>query len=452
MQRLVLPACFLVLLPLLSVEGADAPSKEPGPQARGKIFEWKSKGGVAYQYYVPEGYDPAKGANLTVILHGSNLDRRWGFANHKAGEFRPDDVVVCPDGPTPNGQGGFNFLKGDGHKLHALLEELRRALTVKKVYLYGHSQGSFFAFQYAGEYPADVAGVVGHASGVWTWTQLGPKGHGIAIVLMHGTQDPVVPYPQSAGGYEAFRAANYPFVRLRSLEGWNHWPAEHNGPVRHTSQQLAWCEGLTTDDPDRLAACLAVLTTVTNKAEHDWGGLYSLAKHVKESKIAPEELKVRAERAIAVVEELAAAQVASMKLPAKLDLTGDDFVGQLPLFLRGFPTVPAREELAAKLEDILKDHRERGIKNLREYYQKAGKKPAEAFAAGIQAVREGFLNVECADRAFLDQMEAWRKDAQKLKLPKAALKAFDETVPVFRKALDGGWRAFEQVCGKAGKP
>ncbi len=49
---------------------------------------------------------------MTLILHGSNLSAGWGFWNHKAGEFRADDVVVSPDGSTPNGRGGFKFLRG----------------------------------------------------------------------------------------------------------------------------------------------------------------------------------------------------------------------------------------------------------------------------------------------------------------------------------------------------
>jgi len=189
--------------------------KAPGPKARGRTYSWKSKDGLRYYYFVPKHYDPEQGANLTFILHGSNLSGGWGFANQKAGVFRPDDIVVCPDGTTPNGRGGFNFLgkPRDAKRLHALQQELEKTFKIRATFLYGHSQGSFFALYYAGEYPDDVQGVVGQASGVWTWTQLGPKGRHQAIVLMHGTYDPVVPYGQSVGGYDAFRKAKYPTVK-----------------------------------------------------------------------------------------------------------------------------------------------------------------------------------------------------------------------------------------------
>ena len=79
---------------------AETPEKEPSAKAAGKVYAWKTKRGLRYEYFVPEKYDAAKGANLVFILHGTGLDRRWGFANHPAGEFRPDDLVVSPDGPT----------------------------------------------------------------------------------------------------------------------------------------------------------------------------------------------------------------------------------------------------------------------------------------------------------------------------------------------------------------
>ncbi|CAN5442577.1 hypothetical protein BH23VER1_BH23VER1_34960 [soil metagenome] len=96
---------------------------------------------------MPKSYDPDTGAALTAILHGSNLSRAWGFANHKPDTFRPDDIVVCPDGTTPNGSGGFNFLgePADLDRFHALLGELRTTFKVNATYLYGHSQGAFFS-------------------------------------------------------------------------------------------------------------------------------------------------------------------------------------------------------------------------------------------------------------------------------------------------------------------
>jgi hypothetical protein len=56
--------------------------------------------------------------------------------------------------------------------------------------------------------------------------------------------------------------AKYPMVRLRAIEGGSHVPAEVNYRVAHTSQQLAWIEGMATKDPARLAVAFERLSTV----------------------------------------------------------------------------------------------------------------------------------------------------------------------------------------------
>ena len=111
---------------LASVAAAADKTKQrdpTAPRAKGEVYEWKSKDGLVYRYRLPKKYDQEKGCNLTMILHGSNLDRRWGFANHSYKTFRPDDLVVSPDGTTPNGRGGFNSHR---HELSLLLLLLLR--------------------------------------------------------------------------------------------------------------------------------------------------------------------------------------------------------------------------------------------------------------------------------------------------------------------------------------
>jgi pimeloyl-ACP methyl ester carboxylesterase len=438
--------------PTHGAAAADVRKKAPDPAAAGEVFEWKSAGGVVCHWRAPRKYDAAKGAGLTVILHGSNLTHGWGFANHDSKTFRPDDFVLVPDGTTPNGQGGFNFLKDDTRKVRDLLSEVRKAVNVRGVYLYGHSQGSFFALQYAGDFPEDVTGVVAHASGLWTWTQTGPKGHGQAIVYMHGTQDPVVPYGQSVGGRDAMRKAGYPTVRLRSLEGWNHWPAEHNGDVPHTSQQLAWVEGMTTTDPARLEVSFATLEQVgaDGVGEHDFAGLWSLAGRIEGMAEAPDGLKQRAAKARKLVEDLAQAHVSAIALPEKMAFEPKPWVGHLPIFLRAFDGVPAREELAKRLEGTLDAHREAAVAHLRKYWQARERKPDEAFAEAVAAVEKGFLWHECWDLEMRKQVREWRKDAKKLKLGKGAMKSYDGMFEDYEKALGEGWKAFEAVNRKSG--
>lgn len=436
----------------------DVKSKALSAKDGGEIYEAKSADGLTFWWRGPASYDEARGAGLTLILHGSNLTHEWGFANHDAKTFRPDDVVVSPDGTTANGKGGFNFLDGkkDADRLHALIEEVKKVWKVRGVYLYGHSQGSFFALHYAGLYPQDVQGIVAHASGLWRQSSIGKAGHGQAIVLMHGTQDPVVPYDQSVGGIAALTEAGYPLLRLRSLEGWNHWPAEHNGEVRHTSQQLAWVEGMTTTDPARLEACFQTLLPgdgKEQKAEHDWAGLWSLARRLSALEQCPAPLKERAAKAVTIVEALAEAHTQALsrvKVGAAFDK--QDWVGHLPIFLRAFRGVPAAEALASTWKDALDKQQKEGLDGLRRYWQNREKKPAEAFEAGCAAVAAGFLTYLCQDREMLTQLKTWHGDAKKLKLSKAALKSYDAVAADLLKTFGDGWKAFADLNAKADRP
>jgi len=443
-------ACLLALLLL----APDVKLKEPSPKRGGDLLEWKSADGLVYQYRVPRKYDPEAGANLVVILHGSNLDRRWGFANHSSKDFRPDDIVVCPDGTTPNGNGGFNFLdqEKDLKRVHALLAEWKRAFRIRATFLYGHSQGSFFAFLYAGEYPEDVQGVVGHASGVWMNTQQGKKGHHQAIVLMHGTQDPVVPYLQSVAGYESYVAAKYPMVRLRSLEGWNHWPAEHNGPVPHTSQQIAWCEGMTTADPARMEACFDFLASCKERERTDYAAVYSLAGRLAESDAAPDALKKRCAAARKTIEELAEAHAEALEKVDLAEFEAEGWLGHAPMFLRAFMGVPAREAYATRWQKLLARQEKEGGQQYKDYWRSLQRdKAADAFAAGVAAVEAAYLWQRVTENAFLENLAKWRKDARRLRVSKKAIKAYDARVKPLPKALQDGARAFDAVNRKCGK-
>jgi poly(3-hydroxybutyrate) depolymerase len=426
----------------------ERPQKDPATRPAGEVCAWKSADGLAYEYFVPKAYDPAKGANLLFILHGSNLNRHWGFWNHAAGEFRPDDVVVCPDGTTSNGQGGFNFLQNakDLQRLHALHDELKKAFKVNATFVYGHSQGSFFSFLYAGAYSDDVQGVLGHASGVWTGTAASPKQHRQAIALMHGTADPVVPYAQSAGGLTFYRDAKFPAVHLRSLQGWPHAPC-----ADQASLELAWCEGMTTVDPARLGASFDTLEAA--KSGEGWGcdaaALYLVAKRVGTIDAAPAALKERAAKSVAAVDTLAKAHAdaiaASLGKSKGEKLEDAAWIGHLAYFLRDFDGVPACDALAKDWADRLAKQKADGVKALREYYRVNRKEPAKAFPAGVEAVREGFLWCECADPEFLQTLAGWRNDAAKLKLGKTDLKAYDDVVPAFTSGRKKGFDAYAQI-------
>ena len=453
---------LLALLPFVlpgflpgHAEAGDPPDRPLHEGRPGEVSETRTKDGLIYLYRLPGRFDRESPVGVTVILHGSNLDRRWGFANHDPKTFRPDDLVLSPDGTTSNGQGGFNFL-GEGAdvaRFRALLEEVAATVKVRQVFLYGHSQGSFFALHYAGERPEDVTGVVAHASGIWTWTRTGKAGHRQAIVLMHGTQDPVVPYGQSVGGYEFLEKQGYPVLRLFSLEGWNHWPAEHNGDVPHTSQELAWCEGMAATEADRIAAAFSFLAEVKGKERHDWAALHAVATRLLSLEAAPADLLARAKKAKAAVEALAEAHARALEQEPSGAFEAAAWVGHLPVFLRAFAGVPACDALAARWERVLGQQGKDVEKPLRTYYQALGKGDhREAFAAGAEVLEKGFLLPEAWDRSLRDNLAAWGKDAKALKIPAKAWKACSARLDDLARSLELGYRTFETVQRKAGAP
>ena len=427
--------------------GGETPEKEPGPKGAGKVYAWKSKGGLRYEYFVPESYDGKTGANLVFILHGTGLDRRWGFANHPAGEFRPDDVVVSPDGPTPVNNRLWANEPDDVAALHDLQGEMQKAFNVRRVFVYGHSQGAFFAFLYAASFPKEVAGALGQAGGVWTNTPLTSENKGLAMVLMHGTADPVVPFGNSKGGHESLVERGYGKAHLRALDGFDHRPNWF-----HAEQQLYWLEGMTTEDPGRAAAVLDHFGKWEAKEFLDWAGYHGVARRIAGLAGIPEEAKSRAAAAVAALEGLASEHAAAIRAgagkegPPKLD--GKPWIGRAVRFLRDFEGVPARDELAKEWAKALESHREKGVESLREFYRARGKDPKKAFEAGVKAVRDGFLHYECADGAFLKALADWERDAKKLKLAPAAVKAYRQSVEGFADALEKGGRDYAEANRK----
>jgi len=431
----------------ISVFADDHPEKEPGPKSTGKIYTWTATNGMQYEYYIPKEYDAEVVANLTLVLHGSNLDRRWGFANHQAGTFRKDDIVVCPDGTTSNGNGGFNSMQSSGElqRMHELHAELLETFNIKATFLYGHSQGSFFSFYYAGAYPDFVQGVVGQASGTWIGTERTKKHHHQAICLMHGTKDPVVGYGQSAASYDAYAEAKYPLLNLRSLEKWNHWPNQYQ-----TEMQLAWCEGMTTQDPARLAICFETINDFNEGVNPSV--LYAVAERATTFEGVPSKIATQAEKAMKEVEKVAAKHVTAITKSLgknKGDKLADkSWVGHIPRFLRHYQGVPACVEFDKKWRKKIAKNKENASKHSKAYWRLLEqKKDADAFEAGVELVKTGFFTYWTEDAERLDKLEAWHKNAKDLKIKRALIKEFDATVPVFRSALEKGVKEFEKQSG-----
>ncbi len=181
----------------IAQEAADAVTA-PGKKApRGQLLEWKSEAGQPYWYHVPEVFSKDRPPALILMLHGTGGNQGWSFWNYPivAGKFRPHDIVVSPDGVTPGGGTSFNFVQGkkDGEQIAEIIASFREAYPeIDRVYLYGHSQGAFFCYWYAGEYPDTLDGIVAHAGNVLSVQHDKKTKQGVGIGILHGRADAVV--------------------------------------------------------------------------------------------------------------------------------------------------------------------------------------------------------------------------------------------------------------------
>lgn len=258
---MVTPA--MLLLALLVVQET-VPKFEPGPAAPlGKVSEGTSAEDRPYWYRLPARIDPNNPPNLVLMLHGTGLDHRWSFWNYGIGNgtFRSGDIVVSPDGVTPGDGKVFNFVQGkaDGDQIAGLIDLFKKRYAIGHVYLYGHSQGAFFSYWFAGEYPTHVNGIVAHAGNVLEVKHPPYAVEHVAIGILHGRADAVVPVECAVRTEKIYRERGYKKLRLSIVEGLTqqsgHWPLP-----REVGTMIEWLDDVCVDTaPGLLELAIAEL-------------------------------------------------------------------------------------------------------------------------------------------------------------------------------------------------
>lgn len=205
---------------------------EPSAKApRGKLLEWKSAQGRTYWYRLPKDLDAKDPPALVLMLHGTGLNHGWSFWNYPIlGDFRRRDIVVSPDGLTPGQGDTFNFVQGpkDGEQIAGLITEFKKRFPIGRVYLYGHSQGAFFVYWFAGEHPELVDGIIAHAGNVLDVKHSKLAKQKVAIAILHGRADAVVPVDCALRSEKVYRDEGYEKLKLEIVDGLTpqsgHWP------------------------------------------------------------------------------------------------------------------------------------------------------------------------------------------------------------------------------------
>jgi predicted esterase len=447
--------CLLAGTLALAGQDEHPPRLEPTDQAPALTpHSWTTEDGLRFVWWLPEGYDRKKGRTLTVILHGTGLDYRWGLWNHRPGLFRPADIVVSVDGTSP-GPGESRLFLGeakDARSFKTFLGGMRKAFAVEQVLLYGHSQGGFFVVYYAGEHPETVDGVVAHASGAWTWSKTGPGARRVAIAFQHGTLDPVVPYGQSLAARDHFREAGFPLLHLRRLPRYNHWP----NAVR-SNESLGWARGMTTADP---VAALAEAQEILRRKAADGTGYETpvgfsgaraiLARFESASgfpKMPAPAVVAKARALAAKVDAHGSLHVRALKTliakRADLKLDGRPALGHLVSLREDFRGVPPVEEWAKALglDDALAEHAKAAKPLFEAWYGKGSK--AEIARAVLQALPRCFL-YEAMPSDLEATLAAWKEDPSAIGLAgndAALFRAFDS----WREGWKSGLAAYERL-------
>jgi dienelactone hydrolase len=326
--------------------------------------------------------------------------------------------------------------------VHAVLDELKKCFKVRSTLLYGHSQGSFFVFLYAGEFPDDVNGVVGHSGALWASSKLGKFGHKQAIAFMHGTDDENVHWFQSADGRKAYRDADYPLVHLRTL--WHH----PHAPVWEQAQnELAWCEGMTGEDPARVASALDTLSKENVPYGIDFAALSAVAIRLESMASASPAQKAAATKAKNAVDKLAKAVAAEIDRElGKGKLTkvdGKPWLGLTLAFLEDFDGVPACAAWAKAHSTELAAIEKTGLDSGREFWQQADKDAGKALAAGLDVLEKGWRNFGANDLgARIEKLLADDKAAGLNKKEAARARAI---LDAWKKGRDDGLAAHEKL-------
>ncbi|MCG6955812.1 MAG: dienelactone hydrolase family protein [Gemmatimonadetes bacterium] len=216
---------------------------------------------------LPEGYDSTRTWPAILALHGFGGTAR-GFARIAPVFTRAGYVVVVPEAPypIPGEEAGTRYSWGLNtwtpppltqdtmvdrrsaeltivNYLPSLLRTVRERYRLGPVYILGFSQGAIYGFL-TGFYEHDsFAGIItfGFAGIAPEWfTVRGgtiEDGRNLAVLLVHGREDPMAPFAESERARDMLQAAGYR-VTLQPFEG------GHSVPTAQLEKVVEWLRSL----------------------------------------------------------------------------------------------------------------------------------------------------------------------------------------------------------------
>jgi predicted esterase len=445
----------VALLAVAAVAAAQELKPEPAAPAAtlaaGKTYEATSPGKRPYLYRVP---DPGPRApHLILMLHGTGMKYGWPFWNYPihTGHFRKHDFVVAPESENPDR--GFVQGKPDREEVAALIKLFKKTWPeIRSVYLYGHSQGAFFCYYFAGEEPGMIDGVVAHAGNFFKAKLDKGARDKVAIGILHGRADAVVTVQCAFSTDLVYREGGYRNVKLMIVDGLDeqsgHWPLPW-----HLPRMLAWCDRATARSPvDAAEAALEELA----QEEPD---LVAVATAVAAGqklleKASPEEVRVASERLKALQELLDAAReaFATALNPGAIPESNGPWATQFRIAQAAFG--PKWQEAAATFQKEAARH----SKAVADALQGLARGSKKSYGKALATLQEAFLGDEYehlllqagrwdkpGDSVDADDLSAYRALAPDLKRHveegrKAAAKLWEGKLKAFREEREA-WLA-----------
>lgn len=398
-----LVACLMHICLMLAARAAPARADLPDGKAeptqaaeREKVLEWTSPQGKPFWYRLPKKLSESRPPNLILMLHGTGMPWGWAFFNYPiaAGKFRDADIVVAPEGMTPGNGQSFNFVQGaaDGEQIVDLIRLFRKQFPIGRVYLYGHSQGAFFCYWFAGEHPELIDGIVAHAGNVLAVKHSKLARDKVAIGILHGRADAVVSVECAFRTEQVYRDEGYRKVKCYVVDGLTeqsgHWPLP--GQVL---EMLAWLDSVSVATVDgAIDAAIAGLARQPPDVQVLAESLASASALLKKAKAADAAVATERLAALtALLDAVAAAQAQALLAdPALLDraLPYGPWVARFRRVDVALGEVPAWGKEMKKLRDLAVKHDKVVEKAIAEFARPSKK----AFDGGLKALRESFLS------------------------------------------------------------
>ncbi len=247
------------------------------PLVAGTIVDGSTEGLLTYCIRAPESYKPGdtKTWPTVLLLHGSNMNARAYVSTLAATwpDIARDYILLGINGELPSsfeaGQPTFNYtyinyvgrstfqgFPGTDRESPALvreaMEELKQTYPIRHYFVGGHSQGGYLTYSILMNSPEQIAGAFPISAGVILqcepsayenaeWQAAQRK---VPLAIIHGKNDPLVPYDSATYAAGLFLEAGWPAFRFLTDD-----KAAHMFGRLPVDKAIRWLEAMASDDP-----------------------------------------------------------------------------------------------------------------------------------------------------------------------------------------------------------